>query len=52
MMNAFRVILLVTLAISYIGGIAGRQDEKKDCVTLFGCSGGLFLLSFVVEKIL
>jgi hypothetical protein len=51
-MKAFRVILLATLTISYIGGIAGQQEDKKSCIWFFGSSGALFLLSFVVEKLL
>lgn len=51
-MIVFRIILLVALAISFIGGIAGNQAEKRDCRWLFGCSGMLFLLSFAVERLI
>lgn len=52
MKTAFRIILLIALVISYLGGVAGRQGEKKDYITLFGCSGGLFLLSFALERLM
>ncbi len=48
----FRVILLVSMVISFLGGVAGKPDEKKSCICLFGYSGALFLLNIAVEKLL
>lgn len=51
-MTVFRVILLAALAISFLGGIAGKPEEKKGCIGMFACSGVLFLLSVAAERLL
>lgn len=49
-MGVFRVLLLVILAVSALGGIAGGKDDKKPSLWLFGGSGAFFLLTFIVER--
>lgn len=48
MITAFRVILLVSIALSALGSIAGGKEDKKPCLFNFAVSGGLFLLSFAI----
>lgn len=47
MLTAFRVMLLVFLAISFLGCISGNKDEERNCKLIFAISGVLFLLSFL-----
>lgn len=47
MLTAFRVILLVFLAIAFFGCIAGSKDEPRNCRLFFGVAGVLFVLSYL-----
>lgn len=47
MLNAFRVMLLVFLAIAFLGCISGNKDEARNCKLIFAVSGVLFLLSYL-----
>lgn len=47
MMTAFRVILLICLVLSFVGGVAGNREEQRNCKFLFIASSALFLMSFL-----
>lgn len=47
MLTAFRVMLLVFLAIAFFGCIAGSKEEQRTCRLVFGASGILFVLSYL-----
>lgn len=51
-MTVFRVILLLSLVICFLGGVAGKKEEKADFLAFFCGSGAMFLLSVFVEKIM
>lgn len=52
MVTAFKIIVLVALVTSLMGGVAGRTDEKKIFARFFGCAGVLFLAGLAVEKLM
>lgn len=49
-MLAFRILLLVVLAISAFGSIGGNREEQRTMMKLFGLAGALFLLSIIAER--
>lgn len=49
-MLAFRVLLLVVLAVSAIGLVGGNREDQRTMMKLFGLAGTLFLLSLAVER--
>lgn len=49
-MLAFRILLLVVLAISTIGYIGGNREDQRTMMKFFGLAGALFLLSIIAER--
>lgn len=47
MLIAFRVMLLVFLAIAFFGCIGGNENDKRNCRLVFGVAGVLFVLSYL-----
>ncbi len=48
MLTAFRVILLICLALAFVGGVAGNREDQRNCKFFFIASGALLLVSFLV----
>lgn len=49
-MIAFKVLLLVVMAVSAIGFIGGNREDQRTMMKLFGLAGVLFLLSTIAER--
>lgn len=52
MMTAFRVIVLIVLAVTGLGAVADGTGGRKEYVSTFLVSGVLFLASIAVETLL
>ena len=52
MMTAFRVIVLIVLAVTGLGVVADGAGGRKEYVSTFLVSGFLFLASIAVEALL
>lgn len=49
-MLAFRILLLIALAVSTIGSVGGNREDQRTMMKLFCLAGALFLLSLAVER--
>lgn len=50
MMTFFRVVLLAVVLISSIGVFGTKDDRQmKRCIQTIGVTGGLFLLSLLIQ---
>lgn len=52
MMTAFRVIVLIVLAVTGLGSVTDGVGSRKEYVSTFLVSGVLFLTSIAVEALL